>query len=366
MLLDRNRGCAVDIRWPAERAWEWYKKHGWIVGCNFIPSTAVNQLEMWQADTFDAETIDRELALAFSLGMNAVRVFLHDLVWHQDPDGFKDRVKRFLKIAERHCLRTIFVIFDDCWYSDPALGPQLEPLLGVHNSRWLQSPGVKAALDNSCEKRLCHYVCDMVSSFRSDDRILMWDLYNEPGNFFLPVLSLPLHRKISRLAGLVLRHYLFPIPTLPLLRKALKWARESGPSQPVTVAIWFPSPSLNRELIENSDVISFHNYKKEDNLKKQIAELRKYGRPLICTEYMARTTGSTFESCLPIFKEEGVGCLNWGLVSGKTGTIYTWQDSGRTSEPRIWYHDIFRKDGTPYSEKEIAFIRKMTGADHRL
>lgn len=351
----------MNARWTSERAWEWHNKQGWIVGCNFIPSTAVNQLEMWQAETFDAATIDRELGLAASLGMNAVRVFLHDLAWHQDPDGFKERMNRYLKIAESQSLRTVFVLFDDCWYPDPVPGPQPEPIPGVHNSRWLQSPGVKAARDPSCEKRLCSYVCDVVSSFRSDTRILMWDLYNEPGNFFLPVLSLPPHRKIPRLAGLILRHYLFPIPTLPLLRKALQWVRQAQPTQPVTAAVWFPSPSLNRELIESSDVISFHNYKKADDLKRQIARLKKHGRPLICTEYMARTSGSTFESCMPVFKEEGVGCLNWGLVSGKTGTIYSWQDRGVCGEPRLWYHDIFRKDGTPFSPEEVAFIKKMTG-----
>jgi hypothetical protein len=33
------------------------------------------------------------------------------------------------------------------------------------------------------------------------------------------------------------------------------------------------------------------------------------------------------------------------------------------SEPKIWFHDIFRKDGTPYNEEEIKLIKSLTGKD---
>src|SRR5512133_1841758 len=131
------------LSWPVEQAWEWYRQQPWLVGCNFIPSTAINQLEMWQADSFDMKTIDRELGWAAAIGFNSMRVFLHDLVWQADAEGFKQRIKQYLAVAERHGILTMFVFFDDCWNTDPHLGRQPEPIPGVHNSGWVQSPGVK-------------------------------------------------------------------------------------------------------------------------------------------------------------------------------------------------------------------------------
>ena len=88
--------------------------------------------------------------------------------------------------------------------------------------------------------------------------------------------------------------------------------------------------------------------------------LKKLGRPLVCTEYMARTQNSRFATHLPIFKEENVGCYNWGLVSGKTQTIFPWGSPKGAAEPKLWFHDIFHKDGRPYDEAEVALIRKLT------
>src|SRR4029077_2592941 len=53
-----TRGPARAV-WTKERARAWADSTGWLVGSNFIPSTAINQLEMWQAATFDPRTIDR-------------------------------------------------------------------------------------------------------------------------------------------------------------------------------------------------------------------------------------------------------------------------------------------------------------------
>ena len=349
-------------RWTIEKAREWYSKYPWPVGCNFIPSTAINQLEMWQEDTFDAETIDRELGWAAGLGMNTVRVFLHDAAWSVDPGGFRKRVRRYLEIAGGRGLLTVFVLFDDCWHPDPKPGRQPDPRPGIHNSGWVQSPGVTAARDRSEWKRLESYVRDIVGMLGRDDRVLMWDLYNEVGNFFLPALSLPAFKRIPKLAYLLFRHRCLPIETLPLFRAALRWVRDSGPSQPVTAGIWFVNGGLNRELIGASDIITFHNYRNAANLEARIRALKKHGRPVLCTEYLARSAGSRFETCMPVFKRHGVGCCSWGLVSGKTQTIFSWTDRGGNSEPGTWYHDIFRRDGTPYSEEEISFIRAMTGA----
>ncbi|MCX7030935.1 MAG: 1,4-beta-xylanase [Spirochaetes bacterium] len=328
-----------------------------------MPSTAVNQLEMWQADTFDLPTIGRELSWAAGLGMNAVRVFLHDLAWRADPAGFLGRLDRFLSAAARLGIRTMPVLFDDCWHPNPAPGPQADPVPGVHNSRWVQSPGVKAAVDPACEDRLRGYVQDVIAAHRSDDRVLAWDLYNEVGNFFLPAMSLPPLRMAPRLAVAAIRLYLEPIPTRPLLRRAFAWAREVEPSQPLTTSVWIDHARLNRELVGLSDIVSFHDYHPLPDLEARIRELHQHGRPLLCTEFMARTSGSRFQTHLPVFKREGVGCLCWGLVSGKTQTIWSWKDRAGGDEPAVWFHDILRPDSTAFDDEEVEAIRRETRVD---
>jgi hypothetical protein len=326
-----------NIRWTVEKANEWYEGLPWLVGCNFIPSTAINQLEMWQPDTFDPETISRELKWAADIGFNVVRVYLHNLLWQHDKEGFETRIKRFLDIADRNQIRTMFVLFDDCWNDNPQLGIQPVPIPGIHNSGWVQSPGEKLVMDPSSWSVLEDYVRGVISTFALDERIVIWDLYNEPGNNG--------HHDRS----------------LPLLQNTMIWARETNPAQPLTVGIWYENNSLNDFQLSTSDVITFHNYHPEDDLMKQIKLLKEYGRPVICTEYMARTQGSLFEKCLPVFRAENVGCFNWGLVNGKTQTIYPWGSPGGLAEPELWFHDIFHSDGTPYRAEEVDFIREITG-----
>lgn len=327
--------AAPPSRWTAEKANEWYARQPWLVGCDFIPSTAINQLEMWQAETFDEVTIDRELGWAADIGMNTVRVYLHDLAWHADPDGFKKRMDRFLTIAEKHHIRPLFVFFDDCWNDNPKIGKQPEPIPGVHNSGWMQSPG-KAVVNNPAEwGRLEAYVRDVVGTFGKDERILLWDLYNEPGNSEQHLKS------------------------LPLLKKVFEWARAAGPSQPLSAGLWYDNNELNAFQLEASDVITFHNYNDARSLTDQIAKLKKHGRPVICTEWMRRPI-SVVQSHLPIFAREHVGCINWGLVSGKTQTIYPWGSKKGAPEPKPWFHDLFHKDGRPYDPAEIALFRELT------
>lgn len=349
-------------RWSAERANRWYADQPWWVGANFTPSTASNQLEMWQAETFDPETIARELGWASAIGMNSMRVFLHDLVWQADPVGFKSRLDRYLEIAAEVGIRTMFVLFDDCWF--PAkLGPQPEPVPGVHNSRWAQSPGHAVVADRSVWPRLEAYVRDVVGAFGQDDRVCVWDLYNEPGNAFLPFASLPNWKRTPLAIAKAFRHFVRTSPSLPLLRAAFEWAREVGPSQPLTAGVWAPTRAMQRFQLEASDVISFHQYAKLERLRPKIEALREaHARPVFCTEWMARPMGSRFESHLPVFEEEGVGCYCWGLVSGRTQTIHSWEDRPGTPEPAVWHHDVLRRDGTPFDPAEVEAIRAATGA----
>ncbi len=328
-------------RWSRKKAWEWYAGQPWIVGCNFIPSTAGNQIEMWQKDFFDIETIGRELDWAKGLGFNTIRVYLHDLVWQADPEGLKDRMDLLLDSAAHNGIRPIFVFFDDCWNQEPSLGRQPDPRPGVHNSIWVQSPGSRIVKDPSRWGRLSEYVRDVVDHFKSDERVMLWDLYNEPGNNKLGETS------------------------LRLLRSVFIWAREAGPTQPLSVGVWFDNQALNEFQLEASDIVTFHNYHDSENLVEQIRSLGEYKRPLICTEYMARSRGSRFETHLPIFKRERVGCLNWGLVSGRTQTIYPWGSQEGSPEPREWFHDILRGDGTPFDAGEASIIKRIIAKDQQ-
>ncbi len=348
---------ASQKRWIADRAWEWHRSTPWLVGCNFIPSCAVNQLEMWQADTFAPEIIDRELGLLAGLGMNSVRVFLHNLLWQQDAAGFLSRIDRFLEIAQRHGIGAMLVFFDSCWSPEPRLGLQRAPTPGVHNSYWLQSPGAAIVRDPAAFELLEGYVKGVLDHFGHDTRVHAWDVWNEPDNLRPPdygVTEMSLARK-----GEII---------LPLIARAFEWVRSASPSQPVTSGVWIGDWSeeklgpLHRFQISASDVVSFHSYLSRDGALAMIESLKHSARPLLCTEYMARGKGSTFEAILPLLKQEKIAAYNWGAVSGKTQTIFPW-DSPETNppvEPVPWHHDIFRPDGSPYDPQETNLIRSMT------
>lgn len=348
--------AASDQPWTIEQANEWYARQPWLVGSNFIPSSAINQLEMWQADTFDLPTIDRELGWAQALGMNTMRVFLHNLLWQQDSAGFLKRMDEFLAVAQKHHIRIMFVLLDSVWDPHPHSGKQSEPRPHVHNSGWVQAPGADILKDPSTwDKKLKPYIVGVIGHFRDDHRVLIWDLMNEPDNE-----TEQYKQEIPNRTELALR----------LLKEEWQWARSANPSQPLTSGVWQGDWSeaglsaMARFQLENSDVITFHCYDKPDVMKKRIASLRRFKRPIICTEYMARPLGSTFGAILPILKDEHVGAYNWGFVSGKTQTIYPWDSWERTytAEPALWFHDIFHKDGRPYDPRETELIKRLTGA----
>ena len=255
------------------------------------------------------------------------------------------------------------MLFDDCWDPDPRPGKQLDPVPGIHNSRWVASPGRRALGDRDDWPRLEDYVKDVLTSFGRDGRVLAWDLYNENGNYFLPALSKPRAGKALAMGGAILRRLFLPNRSFMLLRKTFEWARSCGPEQPLTSGIWFPDARLNRFLLAESDIITFHNYEGVKSLSTQMRRLKTTGRPVICTEYMARSRGSRIETHLPVFKKERVGCYNWGLVAGRTNTIFSWQDRGGAEEPEVWFHDILRNDGSAYDAAEVALIRRMTGKE---
>jgi hypothetical protein len=274
------------------------------------------------------------LAWAENIGFNVMRVYLHDLAWQADPKGFKERMDKFLQIADSHKIKILFVFFDDCWNPNPKIGKQPEPKTGVHNSGWVQSPAKDVKLDSSKWGYLEKYVKDVLTKFKNDKRILMWDLYNEPTN-----------------SG-------YGDKTIPLVKKTFEWAWSVRPVQPLTIAAWTGEFNYYYGW---SDVVTFHNYSDAANLEAEIVRLQKMGKPVICSEYMARTNKSNFIDNMPVLKKYNVGAINWGFVSGKSNTIFPWGSKEGSPEPKTWFHDIFRKDGTPFDIKEIELIKSLTG-----
>jgi len=338
--FDKPRSTAK--RWSKEKAWEWYRKIGVIRGCNYVPSTAVNMMEWWQAETFDPETINRELDWARDCGYTTVRCNLPYLAWEHDPKGFKKRLDQFLAIADRQRIRVMFCLFDDVNFAraTPHLGPQEKPVPGVHNSRWVPSPAAHKVTDRAAWPGLERYVKDVVGTFRADRRILAWDLYNEPGNGGLGEKS------------------------LPLVEAAFRWAREQQPSQPLTTGPWTRFDSkMSKRMLELSDITTFHCYGTSSDAERLIERFSKYGRPMVCTETIRRVPGKNFAAMLPVYARHGVGWYNWGLVAGKQQTYLPWEDRTKTINDH-WHWDMLYPDGKPYDPKEIVLIRNFRFAEN--
>ncbi|HIE5354558.1 TPA: cellulase family glycosylhydrolase [Stenotrophomonas maltophilia] len=346
-------------RWTSAEADAWYSRQQWLVGANYTTSNAINQLEMFQAETFDPAAIDRELRWAHEqFGMNTMRVYLHDLLWQQDPQGLLKRIDTFLSIAEKNGIRPMLVLFDSCWDPDPVLGPQRRPIPGVHNSGWVQSPSRHMLVDRANDAHFQAYVEGVIGHFANDTRVLAWDLWNEPdnpggGNY----MDKQLPGEQERIAE--------------LLPKIFDWARAKKPVQPLTSGVWIGddwSPgaasltAIQRTQLEQSDVITFHNYEQPEAFVARIAQLRKYGRPLICTEWLARGAGSNVDTILPIARRENIGMINWGFVDGAIQTRFPWDSWQRpyTMEaPTVWFHDLLKADGTPYRAREAELFRRL-------
>ncbi|RYY11372.1 MAG: 1,4-beta-xylanase, partial [Alphaproteobacteria bacterium] len=340
-------------RWTEAQANRWYAGQRWLVGSNYAPATAINQLEMWQAATWDPKRIDYELGLAQGIGMNTMRVFLHDQLWAQDPEGFKRRIGEFLAIAHAHGIRPLFVLFDSCWDPDPRLGAQHPPIPGVHNSGWVQSPGMPGLRDRGRYPGYKAYVQGVIGAFAGDDRILGWDLWNEPDNGADQYKGQEGKEPLVR----------------ALLAQVFDWARAAEPTQPLTSGVWLgedwapggKGSAMEKLQLAQSDVVTFHDYNWPETFERRVRQLLPYNRPVICTEYMARGNGSTFDGSLPIGKRYNVGMMNWGFVDGKTQTRLPWDSWEKPyvlKEPTIWFHEVFRSDGTPYRQAETDLIRR--------
>jgi hypothetical protein len=344
--------------WTAQKANDWYAKQPFLFGPNYNPANAINQLEMFQADTFDPATIDRELGWAEDMGINTARVFLQDLLWQQDAEGFKKRLDSFLNICQKHKIRPMLVLFDSCWDPFPVLGKQREPRPGVHNSGWVQSPGAAALTDISQYERLKEYVQGVVGAFANDNRILAWDVWNEPDNTNTNSYG---QLEPTNKAQIITR----------LLPQVFTWARAVKPTQPLTSGVWQPWvndwsdknkwSAIEKVQLEQSDIISFHHYGEVVMFEKLCNNLQKLNRPVICTEFLARGVKSDFKTHLPVAKKLKVGMMNWGFVVGKTQTNLPWDSWQKPyvngNKPDIFHHEILLDNGRAIYSEEVDVIK---------
>ena len=342
--------------WTKAEAHSWYERQPWLVGANYNPASAINQFEMWQAETWNPAEIDKELGWARSIGMNTMRVYLHNMLWENDAPGLKRRMNEFLAIAARHNIKPMFVLFDSCWDPNPVAGPQHPPIPGVHNSGSVQAPGAARLADRSQHNKLEAYVKDIVGTFAQDRRVLAWDVWNEPNNGGGGNYK-PTPDKTKLVAY--------------LLDKTFDWAQSVNPTQPLTSGVWIGETwdkpasldAVERIQVSRSDVNSFHDYNWPEQWERRAKQMLSYGRPVLCTEYMARGNGSTFDGSLPLGKKYNIAMINWGLVDGKSQTRLPWDSWKKPytmDEPAIWFHEVFRADGTPYRQAEADLIRRLT------
>jgi hypothetical protein len=346
-------------QWTPSAAADWYARQPWVVGSNYIQSNTVNQIEMWQQETFDAERVDLELGWAESLGINTLRVFLNDLLWEKDSTGFQRRLEKLLKLVEKHKMRAILVLFDSSGDPFPELGRQRQPKPGVRNSLWAQSPGSKGLTDPKQLAKALTYAEDVVAAYSIDKRVLAWDVWNRPDDM-----------NDGRFGNSEPPNKAELLRTI--LPQAFRYARAGNPTQPLTSGLWRGDWSSLDKLgpvekiqVESSDVISFQNYDGPVEFEKRVKWMQAFGRPVLCTGFLARDQGSTFEAILPIARKYGIGVIAGDLVAGRTQMWLpwdSWQHPYIDRQPQVWGDDIYQSTGPLYRTEEGDFIRTTIGA----
>lgn len=293
-----------------------------IRGVNYVPSNAVNATQMWL--DFDAVTIDRELGYAEGLGLTSIRAFIQYVAYEQDAAGLLDRFGALLELASRHGLSVMPVLFDDCWLPEPFLGAQApEPRPGLHNPYWQSSPGSRR-MGLAFRPALRRYVEEFLGRFGSDQRIITWDLYNEPQT----------------------REY-----SVALVRDVFAWARRIAPSQPLT-SCWYGA------LL--SDITSIHFYvspkSEPDEAQRVIESAKSLARPVVATEALGRPNHGELHEILPLFEQTRIGWYLWELMIGANQTRYQWPNSPPVADDVV-FQGLLHPDGTPYRKDEVELIR---------
>ncbi len=347
-------------RWSEERAWAWYDKKGWLRGCNYMPANCANRIDMWQSLDFDEhiKCAEEEFKLMQELGFNSVRLILDFTVWCEEHDEFIKNVESYVSLCDKYGISVMFVLGNDCCvpkndlYVAPHIGEQKYDW-GYHGGRknsphqTLYEMGFSPLDETDTREQFYKFVAEMIDIYKDDERICVWDLYNEPGN--------------SRRDSV----------TLPHLKEIFKIARDINPIQPLTACYWRAYSDEVSECeqycLDNSDIISYHNYRGLETNVKILRKLKKYNRPIFNTEWLGRIIGSTVQELFPLFYIEKVSCYNWGFVAGKYQTYEPynaqWEgyERGEANDIdfRLWFHDLYRPSHRPYDPKETELIRRI-------
>ena len=351
-------------KWSKERIWEWHNKQPWLRGCNFMGSDCANRIDQWQELGFEERivTADRELKLAAETGFNTVRLILEYIVWRDDHDGFMERFDRYLDTAYQYGIRAMIVFGNDCMVTKD--NPYCKQKLGVQHYDWgyhggrkwsqhstvSQEPGYSLLDEPDQAPLIYEWVREIMEKYKADDRVVVWDLYNEPGN--------------ARRNPL----------TMPHLKKFFEIAREVNPMQPLTSGVWRLSGApdqviseLEQFCLEQSDIISYHSYGSYLQNIKIIKRLKQYERPIMCTEWLGRTFRNRVQEMFPLFFLEKIGCFNWGFVAGLYQTYEPWESvwerykNGTAGDLdfTVWFHDLYRPNLRPYDPHEIDLIKEI-------
>lgn len=349
--------------WSREKIWEWYNSKPWIRGCNFMSSDCANRIDQWQEYNFEErfETTKRELALAAETGFNSIRIIPEFFVWKQEHDGFMERFERYISEAAKNGISCMIVLGNDC------MPPKEEALarmhLGEQHVDWGYHGGRKISQHGSFEgagysiidepeyaEEFYKYVKEIVTKYKNDKRIIIWDVFNEPGN--------SKREKIS----------------MPVLKKMFEIIRNINPIQPLTVGVWrnydyTVISEIEKFGLENSDIISYHNYGTYEQNIIILNWLKKFGRPIINTEWLNRCGGNSIEAHFPLFFLNKIGCYNWGFVAGKYQTYEPhnkiWDNYKKNPADferfdfTKWFHDLYRPSLNPYNPQEIELIKKF-------
>lgn len=352
------------MKWSKERIWKWYDNRPWIRGCNYMSADCANRIDQWQEYGFEERfaTTENEFLLMSKLGYNSIRIIPEFFVWLKEHDGFMERFERYIALANQNGISCMVVLGNDC------CPPKEEALnrmyLGEQHVDWGYHGGRKisqhsyfdgagySVLDKpEYAAKYYEFVEEIVEKYKNDERIIIWDVFNEPGN----------SKRYSM--------------SLPHMEKFIQIIRSINPIQPITIGIWSQVTNFEKLTdiekygLENSDIISYHNYASyEDNIY-EIKLLKKYERPIFNTEWLNRCGGNSIEELFPLFYLEKIGCYNWGFVAGKYQTYEPhnsiWQsfennpDDFDTYDFTKWLHDIYRPSHRPYNPKETKLIKRF-------
>lgn len=354
----------MNRRWTREEAWEWQKKVGWLRGCNFIGSDCANRIDMWQShdNAIHMETADRELAKCKELGFNVVRLIIEFDVWIQEHDSFMNVLEKYISICDKHCQKVVLVLANEAQlcrgekYSPKPLGEQ-KYALGYHQGRFPLTPEEKAVppyheLERTeTREDYLKMVREIVGKYRKDERIVCWNVFNEPG------ITIGVERSV------------------PLIELMFKTVRELDPIQPLSSDIWYwrdlhemrANDQISADL---SDVLSWHNYKPMKDFVVDYEVLKGLGRPILLTEWLNRINRQTVQDVYPLLYLDRINCMCWGFVAGKTQTYEPWDslweqyeasDGKKDFDFTKWQHDLLRPNLRPYDPNEIKLIKSFNG-----